>query len=162
MNKEIKPLWKKLNKPKSYKTHDVKVGAKFDKNTKDGVKRSMSSDNRNNHWKDYTPLYKYLLKHVGEDFDKICSDIYPRIDERNEIWFIVAERENDIRDKGYVVVGNSYYSQLFVDENNILQKVKPELINENFYPYCDCCTHSFNGEPFVNKWVYGKCLLDTF
>jgi hypothetical protein len=161
MNKEIKPLWRKLNKEKSYKTHDLKVGAEFDKNTKEGVKRSMRSDNRNRGIKDYTPLYKYLIKHVGEDFDKICSDIYPRIDDRDAIWHIIADNEN--KKKPIARVGNnSYYNELYVDENNILQIVDPELKNSDLYPSCDCCTHSFNGKPFVNKWVYGKDLLITY
>jgi hypothetical protein len=40
---------------------------------------------------------------------------------------------------------NSYYSGLYVDETGLLQKVNPQLTPEQMKPYCDCCTHTFNG-----------------
>jgi hypothetical protein len=150
-----KPLWRKLNKEKSYKTHDLKVGAEYDRGTKDGVKRSMHTTKH--HLKDYTPLYKYLLKHVGEDFDKICSDVYPRIDDRERIWDIIDRNgSHDLHSRVCNVGGNSYYSTLIIDEDNILQIKTPELKNSDLWPDCGCCTHTFNGVVYVNKFDITK------
>ena len=164
MKKEVKPLWRKLSKPKSYKTHDIKVGASYDRGKKEGIQRSMHGSDKG---KDYTPLYKYLQAQVGRDFDEVCSEIYPRIDDRDRIWDIVEEQKPQpsyrLTGRDYTNNGsNSYYSKLIIDENNKLQFKNPNLKIEDFYPSCDCCTHSFNGKPFINKWVYGKDLLSTY
>ena len=154
---KIKPLWRKMNKEKSYKTHDLKVGAEYDRGTKDGVKKSMNTSKY--HQKDYTPLYKYLLKHVGEDFDKICSDVYPRIDDRERVWDIIDRKEShDLNGRVGLCRGgeNSYYSTLIVDDNNILQIKNPELTINSLWPDCGCCTHTFNGVVYVNKYDYTK------
>lgn len=53
------------------------------------------------------------------------------------------EKEDYIR-----VVGSSYFSGLFVDENRILQKTNPNLKAIDMTPFCNCCTHTFNGKIF--------------
>jgi hypothetical protein len=47
---------------------------------------------------------------------------------------------------------NSYYSGLYVDDDGKLAKVAPELRNEDLWPSCPCCTHTFNGAPFVRNY----------
>jgi hypothetical protein len=43
-------------------------------------------------------------------------------------------------------VGEStYYSGLFVDDENRLRKVDPDLGPESMARSCACCTHTFNG-----------------
>jgi len=47
---------------------------------------------------------------------------------------------------------SSYCSGLRIDAEGRLALVDPALRNEDLQPSCRCCTHSFNGNPFVNKF----------
>lgn len=159
MKPEKKPLYRKFNNrtyhADRYLPRDK--DASKDRGTKNGVRKSMHS-NLAWHTRDYTPLYMFLLKHVGDDFDAVFSEVKPRIEEEEPLWHMVAKCDLDISDKGYIRVFNSFYSQIYVDDEGKLQKVNPDLDIENFYPYCPCCTHTFNGVPFVNKFTEGKYL----
>lgn len=46
----------------------------------------------------------------------------------------------------------SYWSQLFVDEHNILQVTDPGVTIASLEPSCKCCTHTFIGEPFAGNF----------
>ena len=101
---------------------------------------------------DYTPLYKFLLKNVGRNWDEVASEASPRISNDEPLYHLLDEEFHS--DKGTVRVGdNSYFSALFVDEDGVLQMVAPDLSIEELYPSCSCCTHSFNGERFVNTEI---------
>ena len=50
---------------------------------------------------------------------------------------------------------SSYYNGLYVNEGNCLALVDPALRAEHLEPSCACCTHTFNGVPFVRKFVAG-------
>lgn len=53
----------------------------------------------------------------------------------------------------FVLIGeNAYYSGLFVDADNRLRLVDPDLHVEHMEPGCACCTHTFNGVPFTRKY----------
>lgn len=100
---------------------------------------------------DYTPLYKFLLSKVGEDWDKVHSQAVARLDKEEPIYHLVAKIPSKKRE--YVCCDEStYYSGLYVDDDNILQKVNKDLKNEDLYPSCWCCTHTFNGTPFQKTW----------
>jgi len=92
---------------------------------------------------DYTPLFKFLLSHVGDNWDKVYSEAKSRLDKEEPIFWIVALHNSDKKD--YVRIGeNSYYSGLFVDVDNILQKVNPEF-NPNTICFNTDDTCTFNG-----------------
>lgn len=113
----------------------------------------MNRDKKPLYRLDYTPLYKFLLSKVGQDWDKIHSEAISRLDKEEPIYHLVA-LFNKSEEKDYVRCGeSSYYSGLFVDENNFLQKVNPNLKNEDMYPSCNCCTHTFNGMPFQKTYA---------
>ena len=60
---------------------------------------------------------------------------------------MVALNKNEMAD--YVRLGdNSYYSGLYVDENGILQISNTDIKPVDMKPFCDCCTHTFNGKLF--------------
>lgn len=100
---------------------------------------------------DYTPLFKFLLSRVGGDWDEIFSEAKSRLDVADPIFWIVARAEEER--KNLVRIGQAtFYSGLYVDKDNKLQKVDPELRNEDLRPDCACCTHTFNGEVFINKY----------
>ena len=153
MNKDIKPLYRKVNTKARGVHHYKGSDAKYDRNTKSGVKKSMKKDVQRG--LDYTPLYKFLLSKVGEDWTKVHSEAINRLDCEDPIFHLVAEDDSEKRD--YVRCGeSSYYSGLYVDENNKLQKVNPNFKNEDLTPSCDCCTHTFNGKILIRKFIPPK------
>lgn len=157
MDRGKKPLYRKVNT----RTHGVRHGdggkARWDRNTKTGkadqsLTGSMHSKHR--HGRDYTPLFRFLLSRVGKNWDQVFSEARSRLDQDAPIFWLVAPRKED--GAPIVRVGEStYYSGLFVDENGILRRVDPDLTVEDLYPSCSCCTHSFNGERYVNPFSYG-------
>lgn len=153
MRKDIKPLYRKVNTRARNCHHKTGSEARYDRNTKSGLNKNMKQGVQRG--LDYTPLYMFLLSKVGQDWDKVHREAVSRLDREEPIYYLV------VRDKDYKsVMGrptvrcgeSSLYSALYVDENNILQKVDPEYTNEKMFPTCDCCTHTFNGKPFVNKY----------
>ena len=96
---------------------------------------------------DYTPLFKFLLSRVGQDWDSVFSEAVSRLDRQEPIFFLVARGEHDLNEL-VRVDESTYFSGLFVDSENLLQKVNPDLIAENIRPLCKCCTHTFNGTRF--------------
>jgi hypothetical protein len=99
----------------------------------------------------------YLISSVGKDWDEVYDYAIKRLDSEEQIFWIVAK--SDLDKRSYIMTGQSYYNGLYVDENNILQKVNPNLNNEDLFPTCPCCTHTFNGKPFINK--YHEQLYDS-
>jgi hypothetical protein len=96
---------------------------------------------------DYTPLFRFLLSKVGSDWNEVFSEAKARLDKTDPIFWIVALKEHEKED--YVRLGeSSYYSGLYVDENNILQVCNPDLKAIDMKPSCSCCTHTFNGKVF--------------
>lgn len=155
-NENKKPLWRKENKTIICKKYYVQRGEDFrhDRNTKkmknfEGGKISMKKRKLG---RDYTPLYKFLLSKVGKNWDEIFSEAKSRLDEEKPIWHLVMDPNDEIVKTRYfgklperIRCGeSSYYSALFVDENNILQKVNPNAKAPE--PNCSCCTWTFNGK----------------
>lgn len=100
---------------------------------------------------DYTPLFRFLLSKVGQDWDAVHSEAVARLDRPDPIFWLVARTEDDR--KPFVRIGeSSYYSGLYVDDDNRLALTAPDLANEDMRPGCACCTHTFNGVPFVRTY----------
>lgn len=113
---------------------------------------------------DYTPLYQYLIKSVGRDFDLICKEVYPRIEDRSKIWDIIEKEKIYFKDGvAYyllnnecvdVTVHNSFnhwygtqdWSALYIDDNNILQFVDKNYRNFVNGKTCDWETVTLNGK----------------
>lgn len=149
MNKEIKPLYRKVNTRTHNVHHNSGSDAKYDRNTKKGVNKSLNKSDKRG--LDYTPLYKFLLSKVGQDWDKIHSQAINRLDQEEPIYHLVAKTPQDKRD--YVICGeSSYYSGLYIDDNNKLQLTNPDFKNEDLTPSCSCCTHTFNSKVLVKKY----------
>ena len=148
MNKDIKPLYRKVCDARN-NHHNSGPDAKYDRQTKKGIGRSMKQNDQRG--LDYTPLYKFLLSKVGQNWDQIYSQAVGRLDKEEPIYHIVALQDHEKKD--YVRCGDSsFYNGLYVDENNILQKVNPNLKNEDLTPDCHCCTHTFNGTVLIKKY----------
>lgn len=153
----MKPV---LQKPLLYRsvntrTHGVCHGGgnayryeRHSKNEKRALSTRGSMHSHQRHGFDYTPLFRFLLSKVGQPWDQVYSEASARLDRSEPILWMVALHEKDINE--YVRVDEStYYSGLFVDEAGLLKKVNPQLTPEQMEPFCDCCTHTFNGVVFA-------------
>lgn len=152
---EKKPLYRKVNTRARGMWHHKGGDYKWSRNTKH--KKSWLS-NREAMAKnvqrglDYTPLFRFLLSKVGEDWDAVHSEAVSRLDKEEPIWQMVAKTEDDKRPR-FGIAESTYFSGLYIDEDNRLALVDPELRLEDMEPDCPCCTHTFNGEPFVKKFA---------
>ena len=67
------------------------------------------------------------------------------------LFWMVARNDAEKHDR--VRVGESaYFSGLYIDDDNRLALVDPDLRIEDMVPSCRCCTHTFNGKPFIKKY----------
>ncbi|HDT5217399.1 TPA: hypothetical protein RCG95_000116 [Enterobacter roggenkampii] len=100
--------------------------------------------------RDYTPLFYFLIKHIGKPWDEIFSEVGGRLDTTEPVFWLVARHEHQRRD--LVCIGEiSFYPGLFVDENGILQQVNPSISGKDVKVTCRCCTHTYLGEPV--PWI---------
>lgn len=158
-NKE--PLYRKINKRvrKLGSHEDFGSEHRHGRHTKsakvaieEGVTRG-SMHGKEQRGLDYTPLYRFLLSKVGQDWDDVHSEAVSRLDKPDPIFYMVAIRDED-RKEFFRSGESSYYAGLYVDDQNKLQKVKPDLcsgdINKLYYG-CTCCTHTLNGVTYVTQ-----------
>ena len=149
MNKEKSKLFRKVN-TKTYNVHH-NFGGNF-KSTRNSKKETIEQTKgkmfgRKERGLDYTPLYRFLLSKVGSDWDNVFSEAKSRLNSSDAIFGMVALREDDKED--FVRTGESYYfSGLYVDKSGILQISNPNLKAKDMKPFCNCCTHTFNGKLF--------------
>ncbi|MFK8034690.1 MAG: hypothetical protein AB8B94_11150 [Hyphomicrobiales bacterium] len=147
MRNHKKPLYRSVNT----RTYGVRHGSgakyKWERNTKAAAgnkssQQSMHSGQR--HGFDYTPLFKFLLSRVGRNWDEVHSEAVSRLDREEPIsWMVASDRSegNPIFRAGE----SSYFSGLYVDDNNKLAVVDPEVTPDTMQPSCACCTHTLNG-----------------
>ena len=93
---------------------------------------------------DYTPLFRFLLSRIGEDWDAVYGEAAARLDTPDPIFWMVARQDHERQD--CIRVGEStYYSGLYIDADRRLRAVNPDLSPHTMQPSCPCCTHTFNG-----------------
>ena len=143
MNRK-KPLYRKRNWRVFFGHKKDDGDAKYSRHTKKGMRRSMKGKN----WgRDYTPLLKFLLSKVGQPFDKVHSEAVSRLDKEEPIWYMVKKEK---KGNGYFRYGESgLWSSLYVDEDGILQKIKPDLTIKDLNIHWDAVWHetlTFNGK----------------
>lgn len=149
MNKDKSQLFRKVN-TKAYNVRH-NFGGDF-RNTRNNKKETLEQTKGKMFGKkerglDYTPLYRFLLSKVGSDWNEVFSEAKSRLDKEEPIYAIVALKEDEKED--FIRTGeSSYFSGLYVDDNNILQLSNPNLKARDMKPFCTCCTHTFNGKLF--------------
>lgn len=145
------PLYRKVNTLARGVRHRTGGEARWDRTSKAGeaalaqgvTRAGMGPKVRRG--LDYTPLYRFLLSKVGADWDAVHAEAVARLDRPDPIFHMVARRPEDR--KPLVWLGeSSRYSGLYVDADNRLQKVAPDLTASDLEPTCACCTHTFNGQ----------------
>ncbi len=149
-----KPLYRKVNTRARGVHHNKGGDYRHERNTKAENSREAtlgSMHGKQRRGLDYTPLFRFLLSKVGEDWNAAHSEAVSRLDTEEPIFWMVARSEADKRP--CVRIGeSSIYSGLYVNENGKLAKVDPQLRNEDLTPDCPCCTHTFNGVPLIRKY----------
>lgn len=157
MNTEKKPLYRKVSKT----THNGFPHANYDSNprsrqsrhTKKGMKRGMNTqeDRRGHGVYDYTPLFMFLLKQEGRDWDEVWKECNERLNTTDPVRdMVVNVYKNGLVNPNYKpdyeaspgtgFNGKHFYpgkyfcygegssfSTMYVDENNKLQ-----FVDKNF------------------------------
>lgn len=154
MHKPKKPLYRKVNTTARGVHHNFggdfqTIRQKINASEVDSDVTSMHKGVRRG--LDYTPLFRFLLSQVGHKWDDIYSEAVSRLDRREPILWLVALRED--AEQAYVRTGEaSYFSGLKVDIEGILRVVDPLAGPGSLVPQCPCCTHTFNGIPFTQRY----------
>ncbi|WP_202443273.1 hypothetical protein [Photobacterium lucens] len=147
--KEIKPLYRKVNTRTRGVRH--RHGSDYSKTRhRDDVLTGMRKGIQRG--LDYTPLYKFLLSKIGGCWNTIYREAVSRLDKPDPIFKMVAKRYelgNDIM----LVSESTYFSGLYIDKEGTLQVVNPDINENSLKPLCKCCTHTFNGIPFSQKYT---------
>lgn len=103
------------------------------------------------HGFDYTPLFRFLLSKVGENWADVHSEAVARLDREEPIAWMVAASYSE--GSPFFQAGeSSYFSGLYVDEHNILAVVDPGLTADTMRPFCPCCTHTLNGQRLTTPY----------
>ncbi|MBM1633898.1 hypothetical protein JQV27_13175 [Sulfitobacter mediterraneus] len=158
MGHEKKPLYRKVNT----RTYGVRHGdggkAKWERGTKKADRdQSMlgTMHKKHRHGLDYTPLFKFLLSKVGQNWDEVHSEAVSRLDNDEPISWLVSETKEEGRP--FVRTGeSSYFSGLYVDDDNRLALVDPDLTANSMKPFCSCCTHTLNGQRLTQGFSPSK------
>ncbi len=103
---------------------------------------------------DYTPLYRFLLSKVGQDWAPVEKEAIARIDDPERLYGMVAVEPGE-DEPVFLCCENSYFQRLYVDAAGKLAFLDPNVTIDRMWPTCECCTHTLNGEPFVNPWIWG-------
>ena len=154
MKNQKKPLYRSVNSTAHGARHGSWEKSRRQRNTKAAVnnrsmKQSMHSGQR--HGFDYTPLFRFLLSKVGENWDDVHSEAVARLDREEPIGWMVAASYSEGR-PFFSAGESSYFSGLYVDENNILAVVDPGTTADTMRPSCSCCTHTLNGRRFTTPY----------
>lgn len=144
-NKE--PLYRKVNTKARGCHHHKGLDAKHSRNTKSGMTSKMKSGVERG--LDYTPLYRFLLSKLGQEWDVIHSEAVSRLDKEDPIYHLVDINQNDSRDWTYI--GESSMWPILIVKDGILVQKNPDLKNEQFTPSCSCCTHTYMGKVLIKK-----------
>jgi hypothetical protein len=150
---DLTPLYRRVNTRARNVRHDHGGDFRHERNTKrerasDATRGSMRGGRRRG--LDYTPLFRFLLSKLGEDWDEVHGAAAARLDSTEPIFWLVARQPREQKD--YVRLGeNTYYSGLYVDADNRLRAVNPAIGPETLEPSCLCCTHTFNGVRFTRR-----------
>jgi hypothetical protein len=148
------PLYRRVNTKARGVHHNTGGDYRHERNTKqaldvDTIRQSMHG--KVHRGLDYTPLFRFLLSKVGTPWNDVHSEAAARLDRQEPIFWLVALQTHERQE--YIRVGeSSYYSGLYVDEAGLLQVVNPSLGPSSLPPMCSCCTHTFNGARFTQRY----------
>lgn len=177
MNNEKKLLYRKVSKTThngfEHANYGINERSRYARHTKEGMKRSMNTqqDSRGHGLYDYTPLFMFLLKQEGRNWDDIWKECKQRLNTTDPVGYMVINiyknglvnpnieiKFSDKEDpdwKGRDLANNSVksfgygegssYSTMYVDENNTLQFVDKNYVSGPDYEVEGRWGETFNG-----------------
>jgi len=144
-----KPLYRKHNKlARGFRCKSPSYEYRWVRNTNNPDERMKNT--REGY--DYTPLYKFLLSKIGNEWNIVYSEAVSRLDKQEPIWYLVdLDYDSDVsvisrltgEEISYTYVGEASIYSLLTVRDGILVKANEDA--ELPKPTCTCCTHSFNG-----------------
>ncbi len=147
-------LYRRVNTKARGVKHNTGGDYRHERNTKAEIQsdvQRLSMHGKVKRGLDYTPLFRFLLAKVGMPWNEIQAAAIARLDRSEPIFWIVALLAQERNE--FVRVGeSSYYSGLYVDAGGLLQRVNAALNESSFAPFCSCCTHTFNGVRFTQRF----------
>ncbi len=152
-----RPLYRRVNTRTRGVHHRTGGDYRHDRNTRRETRNETeevprgSMHGQKRRGLDYTPLFRFLLSKIGEDWAPVRAEAAARLDRDDPIYWMVARNERE-RQPFVRIGGNALFSGLYVTDSGKLAKVAPDLSNEDLTPYCPCCTHTFNGVPLVTSF----------
>ena len=176
MNTEKKPLYRKVSKTthNGYEHADYMKNprSKYSRHTKNGMPRKMATreDREGYGLYDYTPLYKFLLKQEGRDWDDVWKECNERLNTTEPVHYMVVNiYKNGLVNPNYEIDrepsigvgfnGKRFYpgkyfcygegasfSTMYVDENNKLQFVDKNFKRGPAYEIERRWGETFNGQ----------------
>ena len=97
---------------------------------------------------------------MGQPWNDFYKDVKPRLNSTIPIHWMVSTNKDVNTLLGYIRVGEStYYSSLYVDNKGLLQYVDKTIDHTTLEPTCKCCTYTFNGKRFTNKYKEKNILI---
>ena len=164
---EKKPLYRKVNRcTHSIERHFTGGDARWVRNAKERNRVAAERGTlgrKHFHGLDYTPLFRFLLKSVGECWTAVRAEAAARLPKdsphwsaENPIFWMVHDPEGErdhLRAKAHPFFHASefaLFSTLLVDGKGDLRKLDPDFGIEHVSPYCPCHTHTFNGSIVTN------------
>ena len=175
---EKKPLYRKVSKTThngfSHADYGEKKRAKFSRHTKNGIDRSMGGIKHGEGSVtdyDYTPLFQFLLKQEGRDWDEVWKECKERLNKTEPVLYMVVNiyknglvnlrwrmpedkepvldwKGRDLANAGEKSFGygeGSRFSTMYVDEDNKLQFVDKNYVSGPDYEVERRWGETFNG-----------------
>lgn len=174
---EKKPLYRKVSKTTHngfpHADFDTKRRAKYARHTKEGMERGMSKRHDHNGYGeyDYTPLFKFLLKQEGRDWNEVWQECCQRLNTTEPVQYMVVNiyknglvnpnveiylsDEEKLDWKGRNLANDIYaafrygegssFSTMYVDEDNKLQFVDKNYVTGPNYEIERRWGETFNG-----------------
>lgn len=172
-----KPLYRKVSKTSHngfpHADYDSNPRSRYSRHTKKGMKRGMNTqeDPRGHGVYDYTPLFMFLLKQEGRDWDAVWKECTARLNDTEPVSYMVINiKKNGLvnpnviiefsdkpsldwkgRDTANVNVKSfrygegSRYSTMYVDHENKLQFVDKNYVSGPTYEIERRWGETFNG-----------------
>lgn len=131
--------------------------SRHSRNTKNGMPKTMKTqqDRRGHGLYDYTPLYKFLLKQEGCDWDEVWQECKARLNTTEPVLYMVVNiGKNGLVNpnaktnsrKSFKYGEGTHFSAMYVDEDNKLQFVDKNYKCGPNYEVERRWGETFNGE----------------
>ena len=177
---DFKVLYRKVNKTShngfGHATFEKNERSSWSRHTKKGIRRGMNTqqDRRGHGLYDYTPLFKFLLKQEGRDWDEVWKECTERLNTTDPVLYMVINiKKNGLvnpnvniecidkpdldwkgRDLANVGIKSfrygegASYSTMYVDKNNKLQFVDKNYVSGPDYENERRWGETFNGRTY--------------